>query len=109
MAYVHGPLNHYLVAQLELVGFESAIRSKLEASKAFDGDLRAFFVARKYPLLRAASGDLENKCMAELANLHHNSKILLALPDPWKTVTYNHLLFKLLSRGGASMHKNLRV
>ena len=63
---------------------------------------------RAWPLLVAATGKLDTRCMQELEDLH-SADAFSGLPPDWKTVEWRHLLTKLLSREAAAVYELLVV
>jgi len=96
-----GPWIAYRMAEFATNSYEG--ESKRWAGVIKDGtpNVQSFFQGgRKWPLLDAATGRLDRRFFNQLRKLPGD---LSAVPDNWKTLRYNHLIFRLLTRAGCCL------
>lgn len=62
----------------------------------------------QWPLLSAAFGESERKCLREIADLH-NPALYEAISDTDKNISTKHLVFRLLSREAAAVYQRIEV
>jgi hypothetical protein len=97
------PFMEYRNAEFKNNGWEAeSVRwAECVSESGNAGDLKSFFKgSKKWPLLQAATGTLDDDLFCKLRTLPGD---LASVPTSWKKLSYNHLLFRLITRAGCSM------
>jgi hypothetical protein len=99
------PLMDYMMAKIHSSGdLHATVQQASVIGASGESDAPSILLAgRKWALLEAARGHRDNATMEALRKLHDVS-LWAAFADSAKTVEFNHLLFRLISREGAVFH-----
>ena len=99
--YVLSPMMKYLHTELKMSStyWEQAQRRQSMETMSAAGLLGG----RKWPILRAATGEVDNECMKAIEDLHQ-TPWSEAAPKSWLTVKWRNILFRLLSREAAMIY-----
>ena len=108
MAHVLQPMHRYMCKEIEM---SSALWTTAQASACIErlqdeGDVRTFFEGSSWPVLIAASGDLDSSCLGQIADAHDPARYD-PWPHGWKAMDTRNTLFRMFSRQGAAVKEFL--
>ena len=98
---VTAPARRYLLEEFRMGSELYAAKEWSKATSATTPDgLRGMLEGREWPLLVAAKGSLDQKVMADVVALHDVANFRF-FPENSRTLNFQHLQFKMLSKQGA--------
>lgn len=108
-AKVLQPMHTLMTEQLRLAGGHCATvaTAKLCDDLTPGASLLEGLSTAELPLLVAARGHLDKRCMDDLASAQDDREGMSAWPPHWATLRVQHLLFRLFSRQGAALHERV--